>query len=152
MIQIRAKNLSARQLLRLSVATVNAAGDSRVLVNSRFDVALAAGAQGVHLPAHSIAPSRIRAFTPKGFLIGVSCHTLDEILKAEREGADFVVYGPIFRTPSKPGAPPLGLDALHAASAKSTIPIYALGGITGENAQDCLEAGAFGVAGISLWK
>jgi thiamine-phosphate pyrophosphorylase len=151
MIQIRAKQLPARELLRLSIAAVKAAGSSRVLVNSRFDIARAAGAQGVHLPAHSVAPSRIRSVTPQGFLIGVSCHTLDEILEAEREQADFVVYAPIFPTRSKPEVSPLGLDALRAACSKTTIPIYALGGITEANAPSCLAAGAFGVAGISLW-
>ena len=151
MIQVRAKQLSARDLATLLRSVLQVARGVPVLVNTRADVALACGAQGVHLPSNSVAPSRIRAIAPAGFLIGVSCHDEEELKTAGRLGADFAVYGPIFATPSHVGAPPLGLDALAAAARAAYLPIYALGGVNEENAPLCLDAGAAGVAGISLF-
>jgi thiamine-phosphate pyrophosphorylase len=150
MIQIRAKELEGRALSALVRHAMSARRSSAVLVNARIDVALACGAQGVHLPAHSIAPSRIRAIAPQGFLIGVSCHILDELRRAEHEGADFAVFGPIFATKSK-ASPPIGLDALREAASAVRFPIYALGGVSLSNAAQCVEAGATGVAGISMF-
>ena len=148
MIQIRAKELSGRALAELVRSAV--AASNNVLVNTRTDVALACGARGVHLPADSIAPSTIRRIVPSDFLIGVSCHTIDELQAAEREGADFAVFGPVFPSPTKP-VTPIGIDALRAATRAVRLPIYALGGVTAENAQLCIQAGAAGVAGISLF-
>ncbi len=150
MIQIRAKELSARELYWL-VQKVLALTDRPVLVNTRLDVALACGAVGVHLPAHSIAPSQLRRITREHFLVGVSCHTEEELQTAEREGADFAVYGPVFVSPSKPVSP-IGIKALRAAlRSVQRLPVYALGGVTEENAALCIAAGAAGVAGISLF-
>ena len=149
MIQIRAKELSGRALAELVQSAIRAS-TSKVLVNTRTDIALACGAQGVHLPAGSIAPRTIRRIAPRGFLIGVSCHTIDELKAAEQEEADFAVFGPVFPSVTKAGTP-IGLEALRAAAQAVRLPIYALGGVTGENAPLCIRAGAAGVAGISLF-
>ncbi len=151
LIQIRQKDWSARRLLAL-IASIDRKA-SKVLVNERMDIALAAGADGVHLPAHSPAVSRCRTIAPPGFLIAASCHSVEEVLIAEKEGADFSVLGPIFATPSKLkyGAP-LGLRVLHEAAHCSVLPVFALGGVNAANQELCARAGARGVAGIRLFQ
>ena len=150
-IQIRDKQLEARDLLALTRRAMTTA--PTVIVNTRMDVALAAGAAGLHLPADSPAPSKFRVIAPQGFLIGVSCHTVDEVRAAEQEDADYVFLGPIFAPLSKSSQlPPLGLDALAQAARAVKIPVIALGGIARENISDCITAGAAGIAAISFFE
>ena len=152
-IQSREKDLSARALFEL----VEAAGklpnthNSKFIVNTRVDVAIAAGAAGVHLPSGSPAPQTWRTIAPSEFLIGVSCHSVDDVRNAEKDGADYVVFGPVFPPLSKStGLEPTGLEGLARATAAASIPVLALGGVTRENSDACISAGAAGVAGITI--
>ena len=145
-IQVRDKDLPVRELL--SVVRRALALGPGVVVNERVDVALAAGAHGVHLRSHPIPPSEWRRIVPPGFLIGVSCHTLDDIRQAE--GADYVYFSPVFDSPGH--GPAVGADALREAVKIAAMPVIALGGITRENASSCIEAGAAGIAAIRLFQ
>ena len=149
-IQVREKEMPARRLTEI-VRGLTGRGP-RIIVNTRVDVALAAGAQGVHLPARSLAPWRIRALTGADFLIGVSCHSLFEVARAAEEGADYVFLSPIFETPSKPGyGPALGVEVLREVCGSVRIPVLALGGVDERRAAICAAAGAAGFASISAF-
>ena len=145
LIQIRAKELNARDLLRLCEQACEIAG-RRILVNTRTDIAMVCGAGGVYLPANSPMP---RSIVPRDFLIGASCHSIGELRIAEQEGADFAVYGPVFDAPGK--GPAIGIEGLREATRSVRLTVYALGGINAENAARCIEAGAYGIAGIRLF-
>jgi thiamine-phosphate pyrophosphorylase len=148
-IHVRNKTATARELLEV-VKWYVSRGD-RVIVNTRADVALIAGAAGVHLPSGSFAPREIRAIAPPGFVIGVSCHSREDLERAQVEGADYAYLAPVFAPLSKQDSrSPLGLDGFAAAIRGLTIPVFALGGLTPDRLSECLAAGAAGIAGISL--
>ncbi len=155
-VQIREKDLPARRLLALAEAAVQHArreGRTRVLVNDRLDVALASQAHGVHLGRRSMPVEVVRQIAPRDFVVGVSCHSLEEALAAQTAGADYLLLGPIFETPSKLAyGPPLGLAKLREVSAQVTIPVFALGGITTDRVALCLHHGAAGIAGIRIFQ
>lgn len=159
-VQIREKDLPARRLLEVARAAVRAAAGhgALVFVNERIDVALAARAAGVHLGGESVdAREAIRWLRggngPEGFRVGVSCHSIEEAREAERAGADYVFFGPVFDTPAKRkfGAPQ-GIAKLKEACAAANIPAIAIGGVDGTNAAECLRAGAAGIAAIRLFQ
>lgn len=146
-IQIREPSLNPRDLARL-VRRAKRIGP-KILVNDRTDVAIAMGAAGVHLRGNSVSPAEIRLIAPVGFLITTALHQ-NETAQAE---ADYALLAPIFRPLSKsdPGEP-MGIAGLRQAITLSKIPILALGGITAENTRQCMDAGAAGVAGITLFR
>jgi thiamine-phosphate diphosphorylase len=149
-VQLREKDLEGGALFALAealVAECRPAG-ARLLVNDRIDVALAAGADGVVLPADSFPTDVARRLVGPMKLVARSTHSAAEVERALREGCDFVLFGPVYETPSKAAfGPPQGIAALRAV-ARFAIPVYALGGVTAENAPAVLQAGAHGVAVI----
>jgi thiamine-phosphate pyrophosphorylase len=158
-IQIREKDLDTRTLLevaRFAVAKAHATS-TRVLINDRLDVALAANANGVHLgekslPLEAVAGWR-RSSGRLDFQIGVSCHSLESACAAEASGADYIFFGPVFATPSKAAfGAPQGIDRLREVCASVKIPVLAIGGVNVKNARDCLKAGASGIAAIRLFQ
>ena len=156
LIQLREKRLTARVLFELTAraAEITRGTSARLLVNDRADVAASAGADGVHLTTRSLEPRIVRRTFGDEFLIGASTHSLAEATVARDGGADFVVFGPIFPTQSKEEyGPLLGVSTLaDVASELAPFPVLALGGISTENASECLRAGASGIAGISLFR
>jgi thiamine-phosphate pyrophosphorylase len=161
LIQLREKDLGGRELeslARKALATLSGGSPARLLINSRSDVALACGAHGVHLPAGDLLASDVRMVWNRAGrpapLIGVSVHSLDEAALAEAHGADFAVFGPVFEKSGQPH--PQGLEHLRQACRRSdraaSMPLLALGGVSRDNAEQCLEAGASGVAGIRLFQ
>ncbi len=154
-VQIREKDLPDRQLFDLTSRAVLLSRGTKcsILVNGRADIALAAGAQGVHLPSVGLKASEIRAWIPKGFFVGVSVHTENEIANACTQKADYVLLGHVFPTELKRDyGPSLGLDFLRKVCSEASLPVLALGGMRPDLIDSVLEAGAAGVAGISLFQ
>ena len=154
-VQVREKDLEARPLYELcrQARELPNPQQSKLIVNGRVDVALAAKLDGVHLPSDSLPMDEVRKLAGPEFVIGKSCHSLEEIQRAEAAGVDYVYYSPIFDSASKPGyGPPLGLAALERACRQAAVPVCALGGVTEANALDCFGAGAAGIASISLFQ
>jgi thiamine-phosphate pyrophosphorylase len=148
-VSLREKDLGGRELLALAreLAAITRAARARLFINGRVDVALAAGADGVHLPGNGLAPADVRAIAPM-LAIAVSTHTKKEIEVAAQAGVAFAVFGPVFDTPSKRGIlTAVGLLELREA-ARSHLPVLALGGITHRDAGACARAGAAGIACI----
>ena len=187
-IQLREKDLSTRQLEQLTREAIEALGNARklaagsrqrktaLLINSRVDVALAAGADGVHLRSEDVSAGEVRTIwlrsaskcgagthwagsgqalarenSSRSPLIAVSCHSPAEVAQAAADSADFAVFAPVFDKQGAPGARPAGLGALREAC-RAAVPVLALGGITLENAQSCFDAGAAGIAAIRLFQ
>ena len=148
MIQVREKDLSARELLELvcRIRDLAAGSETKVLVNDRLDVALAAGIDGVHLPANGLPPNLVR---PMVRIMGVSTHSIEEALAAQQAGADFIVFGPVFDTPGKQV---VGLDALREVVANVKVPVLGIGGIQAANLHSVMQAGAAGIAAIRLFQ
>ncbi len=156
LLQIREPDLSAAELSALvrEVRTRLADGGAgaRIVVNERVDVALAAEADGVHLKSDSIPTALVRRYVPAGFLVGRSVHSVDEARAAEADGADYVIFGTVFPSGSKPpGHRTAGLDALAGVAQAVQVPVLAIGGISLNTVAAAAEAGAAGVAAIGLF-
>lgn len=150
-VQLREKDLAARELLSMAETLRDSTRRHRatLIVNDRADVALAVGADGVQRAGTSLPVAAIRAITPPGFLIGASVHSVAEARAAEPDGADFLVFGPVYDTASKRQyGPPQGLSALERVASAVRLPVLAVGGVTPARAAEVLRAGASGVAVI----
>jgi len=152
MVQIREKDLDTRPLIDLvqNLMPLIKQHQGKVLLNDRIDLAIALGADGVHLRSDSLPLPLARRMLGHKKLIGISTHSVEDVQMAEGEGADFIVLGPIFETPSKRMyGPPLGLRTLETACRVSPLPIFAIGGIKPMHMASVLSAGVYGVAVIS---
>ena len=160
-IQLREKDLNDTEYIKLaeSLCTLCHTYSAQLFINSRIEIAMNVGADGIHLPGDSASVEKVIEETNRRFIIGCSIHTLVEAKQRETEGADFITYSPIYPTLSKPGYGPVvgpdkigiedDLDGLRAVTAGINIPVFALGGITPERVSECRDAGAYGVAVMS---
>jgi len=153
-VQLRLRNRPALEVEALAKRLVDLSprAGSRILVNGRLDVALSSGAGGVHLPADGLPVAAVRRAAPPGFVVSRSTHSRKAVERAFEEGASFVVFGPIFPTPSKPGHPGVGLEVLEKIVSSVPIPVYALGGVTPERVPQIADTGVHGIAGISVFE
>jgi len=154
LIQIRERDLPASVLAACAARVLARArqGRTRVAVNDRVDVALAVGADGVHLPESGLPVAAVRALAPPGWTVGRSVHAVSEAAAEAHAGATYLLFGTVFPSTSKPpDAPVQGLKRLQAAVAASVAPVVGIGGITPERARLCAAAGAAGVAAIGLF-
>ena len=151
-VQLREKSCETREFLEAARALRAATRELGVplIINDRVDIALAVGADGVHLGQRDMPLPVARKLGPPGWQIGVSAESVEDAVRAEREGADYIGVSPVFATPTKADhAPPLGLAGLQTVRAAVKIPLVAIGGIHAGNVQDVIRAGADGVAVVS---
>ncbi len=153
-VQLREKDLAAGKLVALAeeLRAVTAERGASLIINDRVDVALAVGADGVHLPANGLPPAVARRLVGEGLLVGASTHSLDEVRRAAEGGADYLTFGPLFYTPSKAAyGPPVGLTLLQEVveALGPSVPVLGLGGVKPGNVAEVLSHGARGVALIS---
>jgi len=151
-IQLRERDLSTRDFVTLAreVQALTSSRRTQLLVNDRIDVALALDGVGVHLRSNSLPVSAVRQLLGSRRLVGISVHTIDEAVQAESQGADYIVFGPIYETPSKQMfGPPLGIHTLEKVCRLIRIPIIGIGGVTAARAREMRRAGAFGAAVIT---
>ena len=149
-VQLREKDLSARDLFELGTRVQNAiAGRAKLILNDRIDVALALNADGVQLPEDGIPVASARQIIGPNLLIGRSVHSVSGAVEAQSDGADFLIAGTIFPSPSHPYGPTQGVDFLRALCREVSVPILAIGGVTTQNVAEVMEAGYSGVAVIS---
>ncbi len=145
-VQIRGKIMKRRELVDAAVLLRGCIGDSILLVNGDSGAAVEAGADGVHLPKHGAQVEAVRAVVGADRLIGRSVHSVEAAVRAAEEGADYLVAGTIFASRSHPDTVPAGTGLIRAITAVVGVPVIAIGGVTPENAGDCLAAGASGIA------
>ena len=150
MFQLREKDLSSDQLFDLAQKLSNLLKgyDASFFINDRVDIAVLTGANGVHLPSKSVPIDFIKHKFPE-LIVGKSCHSVEEAIEAEKAGADYITFSPIFETPGK--GKPKGIEALKEVVQKVNIPVYALGGITEDKIPEVLKTGAYGIAGIRIF-
>jgi thiamine-phosphate pyrophosphorylase len=151
-VQLREKDLSTRELLNLAYAfrELTAHFNAKLFINDRLDVAMSVGADGVHLGQSGIPANAIRKVLGDKMLIGCSTHSFAEASEAEKLGADFITFGPLFKTPSKlQYGEPVGLEALREVTKRIKIPVFGIGGIKTEEIDEVISAGASGIAVIS---
>ena len=147
-IQLRAKNLSARDFISVASKLKRHLLKYRLplIVNDRLDIARISGADGIHLGQDDIPIALAQRLIGKHAIIGISCHSQAQSFRAQREGADYISIGPIFFTPTKPAYRPVGLGLLRRINVKITIPFFAIGGINLLNLKSVLDAGASRIA------
>lgn len=149
-VQLREKDLLSKELLQVAkkLRRVTRKNSSQLLINDRIDIALLSEADGVHSPVSGAAPSQIKMFN-KYFLTGKSVHSLKSAVKAEMDGYDYIIFGPVFKPNSKiTSAKPEGLSKLKEICSTVNIPVFAIGGINPKRANQCVKMGAYGVAVI----
>ena len=149
-VQLREKDLPAGELLTLARQLRGMTiGRARLIINDRADVALLCGADGVHLGEASLPVAPVRNWLPRSMVVGRSVHDINGARQAEQDGATYLVLGSVFASASKPDVEPGGIELIQSVASRVDVPVVAIGGITGDNARQCWEAGARGVAAIS---
>lgn len=151
-IQLREKDLTVKELIShaMNIREMTERHNAKFFINDRVDVAMAVGADGVHLGRQSMPVGAVRKIKGKDFLIGVSTHSIEEAIEARNDGADFITFGPIYETPSKVKyGRPVGIDILKRVVQDVSMPVFALGGINEKNIPEVMAAGVKGVAMIS---